>query len=63
MKATYDNTTKTYTVSDMDAKTAHILIWGGKPEAIRKAEGALRQALVLAEDEQMPDSTYRELFA
>jgi hypothetical protein len=64
VKVIYNESDRTYTVEGLPAVTAHRLIWGGKDGGeVRDAENDLRNALVDAEDKQMPEETYQELFA
>lgn len=60
MKADYDIESRTYTVQGISARDAHVLIWGGREKDIDAARIALRHALVVAEDSQMPDEHYHE---
>jgi len=61
MIATFDPDTRTYTLQ-VSAQDAHYLIWGGYQEQHESAERALRLALLDAEDKQMPNHIYKELF-
>lgn len=60
ISASYDIETKTFSVRHMSARDAHVLIWGGTREEIGEAEERLRQALVRAEDDEMPDKHYQQ---
>lgn len=61
MKATFNHETQTYTLTDIPAHVAHILVWGGIAAQTQKAEEELRQALVMCEDNDLSEDEYRRM--